>query len=308
MSAVIVGLAMLLLWVVKTQGNVSPPGEVGKRAAEWSAVMAVEPAGLATWMIEPTEPGPMYRYAIDSYEAERYELRRVQVTSTNSAGAEQWKRILQPIMAAAKSSRPVVFGGNAGDVINYDPERPKLEAMRAIGKMAVHIALLHGVEGNVEQKRQYLEVAFALGAKLYSERLTYGEYSVATELLGDASRELGELAEKSGDVGRAAALREFNRARLESYKKQIEPVQRAIMVLEPNPGDAFALAERASEAMWRIEAILALGRLKYSAERNGDKQGAVRVIDQFCTSGDPRIKAAAVAAKTLAVEEFRKLR
>jgi hypothetical protein len=95
--------------------------------------------------------------------------------------------------------------------------------------------------------------------------------------------------------------------RQESYRKQIRPVQEAVMVVEPKPGDIFALAEKAAEPMWRVEAILALGRLRYSAERSGDKQGAAKVVAALCTAGDPRIRTAAIAARDLTVEQFRKL-
>lgn len=77
--------------------------------------------------------------------------------------------------------------------------------------------------------------------------------------------------------------------------------------MDPYPGDMFALADRASEVMWRVEAILALGRLKYSAERYGDQQGALAVVAGLSGSGDPRIRAAAIAARDLTVEQFRKL-
>ena len=307
-SAVIVGATIWFLTILGAQGDISPPGPVGENAANWTVRLPVEPGGLAPFMVEPTEPGPLYKEAIALYEADEYELKRSQPKSTQSVGAQRWGKIMELALKAGKSSRPVVFAGNPGDVINYDPDRPKLEALRAVGKMTVHIGLLHGGEGNKDQKRQYMEAAFALGARLYNERLTFGEYMVATELLGDAGQELANLAMESGQAGRAGALRDFDLKRQESYRKQIRPVQEAVMVVEPNPGDIFALADKAPEPMWRVEAVLALGRLRYSAERFADKQGATQVIAILCTAGDPRIRTAAIAARDLTVEQFRKLR
>ncbi len=306
-SLVMVALAGVFLVILGSQGDISPPGRVGARAANWTGQLTVEPSSLASYMVEPIDPGPMYAEAISLYEAERHELRRVErVTSTKSAEAERWSKIMGLLLRAGKSSRPVVFGANPGEVIGYDTEG-RLEAIRAIGSMGIRLALLHSAEKEKGKAREYAEAVFALGSKMYTERLCFGEYMVAHGMLGEAALLLAQLAEEGGDGSRAARYRDFDAKRVAFFTKEVDPVRRAVMVLDPYPGDMFALADRASEVMWRVEAILALGRLKYSAERYGDQQGALAVVAGLSGSGDPRIRAAAIAARDLTVEQFRKL-
>ncbi|MCY2955013.1 MAG: hypothetical protein NTU53_24055 [Planctomycetota bacterium] len=307
-SAIIVGATIWFLNILGEQGDISPPGPVGLNAVNWTAQLPIEPATLAPYMVDPIDPAPLYAEAITLYVADQYDLRRVErVTSTKSADAQRWTRIMELLLRAGKSSRPVVFGPTPADVINYDPE-PKLDAVRAIGAMAVRLALLHSAEQDKDHARQYAEAVFSLGAKMYAERLSFGQYSAAHSLLGDSSLLLAKFAEDAGQAQRAATLQDFNSKRLATFNKEVDPVRRSVMVLEPDPGDMFALADRSAEPMWRVEAILALGRLRYSAERSGDKQGASKVVAALCTSGDPRIRTAAIAARDLTVEQFRKLR
>jgi len=307
-SALIVAACIVFLVFVGQQGQVSPPGQVGQNAANWKIEMPVEPVTLAPFMVEATDPVALYRQAIDLFEADEFELKRANsFTATDSAQAQRWSKMIQLIVQAARSSRPAVFGNRLADVINYDPDQQHIESLRTIARMAIRMGLLYGTESKYAEQRQHLEAVLALGCKLYAERLTLAEYMLGTELLGESSLGLANQAKRIGETAREASLKEFNDKRLESFRKQIEPVRAAIMVVDPYPGDIFALAENSGEAMWRVEAILALGRLKFSAERPGDTRGASAAIESLCNHGDPRIRTAARAAKDLTIEQFRKL-
>jgi hypothetical protein len=75
-------------------------------------------------------------------------------------------------------------------------------------------------------------------------------------------------------------------------------------------GDVFYLAQHAQERMWRVEAILALGRMKYfvgEGGRRGDQRGATRHLKQHALDKDPVIRAAAKAALELTREQMRTL-
>ena len=72
----------------------------------------------------------------------------------------------------------------------------------------------------------------------------------------------------------------------------------------------FYLAENGSERMWRVEAILALGRMQYfvgAGGRRGDQRGATRQLKQHALDKDPVIRAAAKAALELTREQMRTL-
>jgi hypothetical protein len=72
-------------------------------------------------------------------------------------------------------------------------------------------------------------------------------------------------------------------------------------------GDVFHIARSAKDRMWRVEAILKLGRMRYNAARLADQQAATRALEELSDDADPVIRAAANAARNLTVQEYRML-
>jgi hypothetical protein len=61
--------------------------------------------------------------------------------------------------------------------------------------------------------------------------------------------------------------------------------------------------------MWRVEAILKLGRYRFNAGRIGDQRNAIKTIKDLLTHDpDPVIRAAAQAAHDLTLEQYRMMR
>src|SRR5204862_6135297 len=108
------------------------------------------------------------------------------------------------------------------------------------------------------------------------------------------ARWLGEIAESADE---AARFKQIDSQILEFYKSKIERVQNTIMVLYPEAGDVAALATNGGDIMWRVEAILSLGRCRYTAARAGDQLGATRLIEELTMDQDQRIRLAATVAK-----------
>ena len=75
-------------------------------------------------------------------------------------------------------------------------------------------------------------------------------------------------------------------------------------------GDIFYLAKNAADRVWRVEAIVALGRMKYfvgDADSVADQRGAMRLVREW--SDDPNqdvvTRQAAKAARDLTIEQYR---
>ena len=80
-------------------------------------------------------------------------------------------------------------------------------------------------------------------------------------------------------------------------------------VVSEHAGDVFYLAQHAGDRVWRVEAIFALGRMKYfvgSEGRAADQRGAPRMLQKLTEDSDPVIRAAAVAGRDLTIDEYRK--
>ena len=137
------------------------------------------------------------------------------------------------------------------------------------------LALLSQRAGATAEAKGYAEAAFAFGMDLCDERLCYAELEAGLELLGKSTAVLISQAESSGQSDRAAAPKSFDQQRQQFVKEQVEPVLRVVRSIDPktvgtHAGDVFELAKHSKERTWRVEAILALGRLRFFAGAGGD--------------------------------------
>lgn len=327
-SAVIVILTAVVLVMLSRYGQPSSPGELGRNAASYTITMPVDPAGIARSMTESFDPAPVYQEAIAAYEANR-ELfdAHDRIKTTDDPRVEQLRPVMELLVKAAQSRQHNVFGANPEEVINYDPDRPRVNAIRKIGKTAIYLGLLHNREKRPDEARRLYDAVYALGAKLYHERLIWEEFDAGLELLGDASQALVRLGEATGQPDLVSVYGTFNRHRLELYEQRVKPLHHAIKALNPYTADVVALALNGGDVLWRVEATLSLGRCKWSASHYdvpypatpsnnatadsghfGDQLTARKTLDQLVNDPVPRVRIAAQRARDLTVEEFRKLR
>jgi hypothetical protein len=193
------------------------------------------------------------------------------------------------------------------------PDRPLLNAASALGGAATRAALLLQTKDSAAAMK-YAQAAFSFGEKLFQERLTAPEMMAGLELMSESSVVMKKLAQTSADSALAARIATFDAARLDFYKQRIEPMLRVLTavddkVVSEHAGDVFYLAQRAGDRVWRVEAIFALGRMKYfvgSEGRAADQRGAPRMLQKLTEDPDPVIRAAGIAARDLTIDEYRK--
>src|SRR5206468_10793092 len=161
---------------------------------------------------------------------------------------------------------------------------------------------------------RYAQASFALGQRLFQERLTANELLAGLQLMAESAMVMKKLSGASGDGALSAKLSEFDSSRQELYRKRIEPMLRVLTAVDErvvgeHPGDVFYLAQHAGDRVWRVEAIFALGRMKYFVGlngRTGDQRGATRKLKKLADDPDPVIRAAATSARDLTLEEYRR--
>jgi hypothetical protein len=71
-------------------------------------------------------------------------------------------------------------------------------------------------------------------------------------------------------------------------------------------GDIHKLAAKSDsiDKMWRVEAIMALGRMKFNTHARGDQVWAKRYLKQYREDPDPAIKHAAQLADELTIDGY----
>ncbi|MEO6437414.1 MAG: hypothetical protein ABIP55_16845 [Tepidisphaeraceae bacterium] len=257
----------------------------------------------------------LYHEAIELYLADRALYDDFAALGTLDSPRVKRLKAIDKLVEASGSATAVIFADRPQQVVNYDPDRPPIDALRSLGRVLVdRLALLNQRSGRAGEATKYAEAAFTLGQHLCRERVCWAELEVGLELLGTSTAILIRLAESSGDADRAAALKAFDQRRLEFVKERIKPTLRIVRSIDPkvvgvHAGDVFELARRSQERMWRVEAILGLGRLRFFAGQSAtvsDQREATRAVTEMAESEtDPIIRAAAAAARDLTVEKHR---
>lgn len=147
-----------------------------------------------------------------------------------------------------------------------------------------------------------------MGENLVDERLTYDEYSHGIGLMDGAAKALGDL-EPAGSE-RAKVLADQNDAMVTFDQQSVRPVYEVLSAADPqriavNAGDVIRFARLAKERMFRVEAILKLGRYRFDAARGADQLAAPRILGKLEGDEDPVIRAAAGAGVGLTIEGYR---
>jgi hypothetical protein len=97
-------------------------------------------------------------------------------------------------------------------------------------------------------------------------------------------------------------------------REQIDPVVAFVRsidarVVGTRTGDVFELARRSGERMWRVEAVMALGRVRYFAgtsDSAADQRAAYALVKKLAENDpDPVVRTAAAASRDLTIEQYR---
>ena len=316
-SAVIVAVTAALLWYLAGTGRRSPATDFSRDERNFAALSPPSPP-LVLSTTKPTPAGPFWRSALDSYDRDRalYE-------DFAAAGSLKAKRVeelaaVEVLVGASELAQPDgVFASRPQEIVNYEHTKEPLEKYRTLGRVMVdRLALLYARDAtrrNVAEK--YARAGAALGDALTRERLTYDEFALGQELLAKSAFVLARIADERKDPSTAAAWRDFEQRRQQFVRGQIDPTLAFVRSIDANvvgtrTGDVFELARRSKERMWRVEAILALGRARFfvgtSASPAADQRAAAAFVREIAeTDPDPIVKLAARAAGDLTLDRYR---
>jgi hypothetical protein len=315
-SACIVLATAAMLFVVARASQRTPPTAFAREQRNFVALELPEPPAVVIGnQAAGGDAGPLYRKAIETYLADRVPYDTFADSGRlESDAARRLAAVDLVVQAADCQTMSSLVAGRPAELINYDHVKPALEALDVLGRICVdRLGLLEQRAGLVEDAAKHVRAAFVLGHHLCRERVTLEEFQLGLRLLSKSTAVMLSSAAASKDDARAAALREFDAARVK-LAGDVEPVARFLRSIEPSvvgprTGDVFEMAARSKERMWRVEAMLALGRVRFLAGTEGTAANQ-RAATAFVTraadeQSDPIVKAAAIAARDLTVEMHR---
>jgi hypothetical protein len=316
-SAVIVAVTVgSLVWVSRMLNQISDPTPFSQTSGAADAMAMPGPPEGAL----PDDSGgnsggvdtvALYHQAIDLYQKNPISFDRFLAEHD----AENFKVVAPAVellrQAAGKSSLGI-FAGTPEEAVNYDPNTP-LKVLKEIGDCANEAGLVAKVANDKDGAIADFQAAFSLGQRMADERLCYAELTDGIGLMDGAAIEMGDIAKDNGDRANADALNQFAVALSDFSNHKLVPIETVLSsidqpTIEQYAGDLFWLARNSKERMWRVQSILALGRLKFNAGKPGDNRGAARVTAEIAgTDPDPVIKTAAKAASELTEDQYGRL-
>jgi hypothetical protein len=274
--------------------------------------LSLDPANLAP-LSPPTVSPPVVEIdvpgdAADDYRAAivAYDARPEACESFAADPTGDVPRAFQSVLSALGKNAVDFFIRNPAELIDYQTDHPGLQSLEDIGHLMDHTALLFHQRNQNDKAIAYFQAVYTLGRNLYVERLTFDEYTTALGLMDEAVAGLAECV----DPARQADLQKLETAMRDYDSAHVQPVEQALLsadseVTAAHAGDILRFAEQSDERMFKIEAILACGRMRYDAVRKADQLAAPKVIARQLSDPDQGVQTAAAAARDLTVEQYR---
>src|SRR5450432_2197560 len=240
-----------ITWLDHTARSQSSKTVFSRSLANADAIeLPVSPKTFFPAMTDPTDAAPVYREAIEQFQQQPYVYERFardgRLRDVDTVPA------IDTLLKATHYASANLFQDNPAEIVNYDNEKPALDALRTLGACARRAGQL--IESDHPDRAvQLFEATFSLGDKLYRERLIYAEMDAGLTMMAESATLIG-----LGDPYRAAAAKQFNDARKNYFAQRIAPALRVITsadqnVLEEHAGDVVYFSEYAGDRMWRVE-------------------------------------------------------
>jgi hypothetical protein len=307
-SGVILMMIAGAVYLLAESVAATPPTDLGRNPANLAALdVPMPPPDLFPEPADNTDAGDVYRQFIHVYESDPKAADDFQRASNASASIPAVPELAEVLTRATTSKRMSLFATSPGEVINYD-EKPALDDLDQAVSSAARIALIVGKK-DPAKARPYLDGLMALGRHLARERVRYEELRIGLAAMEMAADNIASLQPTSARGQSAAAFS----ARIKDFRKQhIDPIWPALGTidkdkLEQHAGDIIVFAQSSQERMWRIEALIAMGRFKLSTGV-GNQTAARRALHTLVNDPDPRVAMAAVAARDVTRETLRQAR
>ncbi len=323
-SAVIaVAMGALLVMGILPQAITPPTGTL--TLAMQPAILPDDPGSIVSAPTKDCDAAENYRQAIDEYQSHEQHYETWADAPKILEARDAHPAAVQMLIDAKDCGKMNLFGLSLPDVMTYD-DRVKLQALNSVGTLCNRIALVYAAESSTadenhddakaklsaDEALSRAAAAFNLGRHLYEERIVFEEWSDGITLMQDAAYAMGKVEK---DKTKAEAVKNFINGVTEYRRGKVTRLWEIVSGIGAADtakygGDIFDIAGRSPERMWRVEAILKLGRLKYTAATRGDLYGARKVVAKMAadTSADPAIHAAADTANSLTVEQFRMIK
>jgi hypothetical protein len=324
-SAVLAAVIGLLLWLTVNLNTVSDPsigvvartGNVSLNLLSHPEILdpiqlPFNPQAILPSMTDAQDAALLYRKAIDECKSDVYTYRDIYQDKTKKPKSDNYKDLpaIVFIVDARNCTTMNLFTANPEEVIDYGKEaQAPIDLLYFVGEAASRIAL-RLPDDRRDEAMILAESVFSLGVKMCTERLRWQEFTLGADLVREGAYMINKLDK---DKTRSAAAT-VDAGMKKLLKERCIPLATVITsvdqdVIGRTAGDNFYIAKNSKERLWRIEAILKLGRYKFNVGNEGrgaDQRWAALTVKRMAAnpSLDPATRAAAKAANNLTFPRY----
>jgi len=320
-SAVLTLLVLLVLkWVVQvgsesapSHGVVTQVGHVALDLADHPEILdpiqlPFNPQAVLPTMTESDDAAPLYRKAIDEVKSDRYTYRDLFETGKPKTTSYKDLPAIEFLVEARNMRTMKLFAADPAKVVGYGKDATEpIEAVYEVGKAASKLAL-YIQKDKPADALTLAESVFSLGVKLCEERVRWREFDAGAELLREGAILINRLDPARAEAGGVdKGMKQLLESRCVPLWTVIGSVDQD--VIGRTAGDIFYIAKSSRERLWRVEAILKLGRYRYNVGtggRSGDQRWAKLTVRRMADDKtlDPVLRAAANAATNLTLAQY----
>jgi hypothetical protein len=313
----VLGLVGFVLYMVMVPSPSEPTFATG--GEDFVRVHSIRVSPAVFLGAEPSAPGNAaddYRQAVAVFKTLEPEMRRTYGRLNDITGG----RYAPPPNVLEARNKIVAFavaGAAKKNMEYYSPDKlavksncqPAADLTDVTTALEILVAW-HTAGKRYDQEEQALRTIFIMGWHMANEHTRAG---MILEGLTAQERVLNTLDElyQEWDPKKHEALlkgeREYG-ASLGEVKRFQETKWKAIWKDRPEPGDLYRIIRLDQDRAWRVEALLALGVVRFTHEQfKGDMRVTLELLNQYSQDPDPYLRAAARCARALTEEGFNRV-
>jgi hypothetical protein len=323
-SAVLAAAMGLLLWVIvglnavsqPSQGLVARTGNVSLNLLSHPEILdpiqlPFNAQAILPSMTDAQDAALLYRQAIEECRSDVYTYRDIYQDKSKKPKSDSYKDLpaIVFIVDARNCTTMNLFAAKPEEVVDYGKEaQAPIDLLYYVGEAASRIAQ-HLPDERHDEALILAEAVFSLGVKMCNERVRWQEFDAGATLLREGAYMINKLDGKNrpgaGTVD--TGMRNLLKERWIPLATVITSIDQD--VIGRTAGDNFYIARNAKERLWRVEAILKLGRYKFNVGTEGrgaDQRAAVITVRRMAANAnlDPVVRAAAKAANELTFPRY----
>lgn len=307
-SVALVGLVALLLVKPVACPSASPP-ELELRHHFLAPPKIDQPISVVVGST-PTgggNAGDDYIEAVELYRANKelldkllkavYENRPLLGLPTS---ADQMVALVQA--GAGKAAMRYTFVHTSREIEIRGIYQPALD-LETVAKIVLMAGDFYANTGQTDRAIQIRKATCVMGWHMFNEGAVVDMTSRGLAVQAMAAQDLERLYRDKGMDAEAATASAYVAAAKAAWT-YCGTKRQKLWNTRPKAGNLFFIAENDPGRDWRVQAVMSMGILKFSARRTDDRRMNKRLITKYMSSDDPMIAAAARSARYLKKSQF----